>query len=210
MAACRTDPQGNYVSWQAGWTLINITQYHVPLQHFCHNTTDTIYFALPRVTQAYAFYICEALGSYLPLPVTVEQVHFWHSLPAHYWPDTSELCEYLWTPITDANEEGTWVTHYINELAITSAWGDGEPYGLKYENCGTMYTINLLSDVDCFANFDCAVCEFPQHQIFSLLGTCERELRKIPLLLIKRRWEGLSSKATVNTTYTRRPVSGSG
>lgn len=179
IATCRSDPQGNYISWEGGWTLHNITEYHVPLQYFCQKTTDTIYFWFPATPRDFGFYICEALGSHLPLPTTMDQVHFWFNLSAQTWPDESMFCrDNFWTSITDGDQEGTWLTHYDNVLAPTPAWKDGEPNGIFIENCAKIEPVGV-ADINCLTNLRCAVCEFSDLQIFSLLGTCETELRNV-------------------------------
>ncbi|XP_071552922.1 uncharacterized protein [Panulirus ornatus] len=194
MAACKIDPQGNYVSWDAGWSISNLTKYDVPLQHFCQKTTDSIYFWFPMMPQALAFYICEALGTHLPLPLTMEQVKFWFNLCVQTWSEDSLACDhFFWASIHDSNEEGTWVTHYDNALAPTPAWKDGEPNGIIYENC-VMMEHQGLADINCLANLRCAVCEFSDLQIFSFLGTCELELRNVYFIAYQEELGGLTFK----------------
>ncbi|XP_071530491.1 uncharacterized protein [Panulirus ornatus] len=179
VAACETDPQGNYVSWQGGWKLSNLTEYDVPLQHFCQKTTDSIYFWFPTSPRAFAFYICEALGTHLPLPTTMDEVDFFFNLSTQAWPDEPYRCRVdFWTSIVDLNDEDTWVTHYDNVVVPDPVWMDGEPNGVIYENCGGIEPFGL-ADIDCLTNFRCAICEVPDLQIFSLLGTCELELRNV-------------------------------
>lgn len=179
IAACRADSQGNYIAWEAGWTLNNITDYDVPLSHFCNTTEDTIYFWFPNRPRDFAFYICEALGSHLPLPTTMEEVNFWFGLSAKTWPNETAYCKGdFWTSLIDIEEDGKWVTHYNNAPALAPAWKDGEPNGIFYENCAKVENIGV-ADFDCLTNFKCSVCEFQERQIFSLLGTCELELRNI-------------------------------
>ncbi|XP_063885586.1 uncharacterized protein LOC135113890 [Scylla paramamosain] len=178
IAECRTDPQGNYVSWEAGWTLSNVTEYQVSLPHFCNSTEDRIYFWFPARPVDFAFYICEALGTHLPLPTTMEQIKFWFDLSAKTWPDSIYCRGDFWTPLIDIEEEGSWVTHYDNAPAPMPAWKDGEPNGIFYENCAKIEH-NGVADYDCPTNIKCSVCEFQELQIFSFLGTCQVELRNI-------------------------------
>ncbi|XP_069173660.1 uncharacterized protein [Procambarus clarkii] len=177
MAACKSDLQGNYISWEAGWELHNVTEYDASVESFCQPSTYTNYFGFPELPQAHAFYICEALGSHLPLPTTMKEVTFWYNLSYQVWPhqDNLTLCsDFLWSSITDANHDGTWVTHYDNALAPTVAWKVGEPNGLVYENCAVIEKLGL-SDIVCATSKWCAICEFSDLHVFTLLGTCELE-----------------------------------
>lgn len=179
IASCLVDFQGNYISWEGGWRLSNITEYYVSLSHFCNNTRDAVYFWFPDRPREFAFYICEALGTHLPIPRTMDEVHFWFNLSAKTWPDEPVLCrDNFWTPLIDIEEEDKWVTHYDNAPAPKFAWKDGEPNGIFYENCIKIEPVGL-ADIDCVTNFRCSICEFKQLQIFSFLGTCELELRNI-------------------------------
>ncbi|KAG7167884.1 uncharacterized protein LOC121867842 [Homarus americanus] len=187
MAACKSDPQGNYISWEVGWDLYSITEYDVPLEHFCQQSTDTVYFGFPELPMDNAFYICEALGSHLPLTVTMEDIYFWFNLSARSWPDHLDVCgDDFWGAVIDIREEGTWVTHYDNAIVPTIAWKDGEPNGIFYENCVKIEPIGL-ADINCLTNVRCAICEFPDLQIFSFLGTCELELRNIHFIAYQER-----------------------
>ncbi|XP_069937298.1 uncharacterized protein, partial [Cherax quadricarinatus] len=178
MAACRSDPQGNYVSWEAGWDLYNITEYQVSLEYFCHQKTDAIYFTFP-VTVGPAFYICEALGTHLPLPTTWNQIKFLVNTTVQRYRGQGDICKNaLWSPVTDIDIEGTWVTHYDNALAAPLIWSDGEPNGIFYENCIKIESKGL-SDIDCIHYAICALCEFSDLPIMSLLGTCELEDRNV-------------------------------
>ena len=57
--------------------------------------------------------------------------------------------------------EGSWVKHHNNEIVPLSetAWKDGEPNGLQYENCA-MIEFDGMADIDCLTRVQCAVCEF--------------------------------------------------
>ncbi|XP_071542888.1 uncharacterized protein [Panulirus ornatus] len=194
MAACETDPQGNYVSWEGRWKLSNLTVYQVPLQSFCQKTTDSVYFWFPRTPKALAFYLCEALGTHLPLPTTMDEVHDYFHLSDQAWPDEpTSWRDNLWTSITDAQDEGAWITHYDNELAPTPVWKDGEPNGIFFENCAMIEPIGV-ADIDCLTNRRCVVCEFPKLQIFSFLGTCELELRNVYFTAYQEELGGLIFK----------------
>nr|XP_053628087.1 uncharacterized protein LOC128685552 [Cherax quadricarinatus] len=181
MAACEYDPQGNYISWEGGWDLHNITEYQASLEYFCEQITDIVYFGFPKLSKPQAFYICEALGSHLPLPTTINEVNFWYNLSYRVWPDQLDLfmCSgSFWTPITDVMHDGIWVIHYDNTIASSVAWKVGEPNGLFYENCAIIEQSGI-ADTDCATNERCAICEFRELQIFSFLGTCELEDRNV-------------------------------
>ncbi|XP_045582905.2 uncharacterized protein [Procambarus clarkii] len=179
MAACKTDPLGNYVSWEAGWDLYSVTEYNTSLESFCKQTMDTFYFGFPRLSKAQAFYQCEALGTHLPLSTNMDELLLLFNVSVQLWSGYKDLCiTNFWASIIDVEREGTWVTHYDNVLAPLALWNDGEPNGNFYENCAKIEHWGL-SDVDCLTDLLCAICEFTDLPILSLLGTCELEERNL-------------------------------
>lgn len=177
MARCEIDLNGNYISWQTGWNVQDVTSYEMPLSQFCEQNTGPVYFWFPPMNDAAAQYLCEALGTHLPVPTSKEEVDFWINLGVSAYPEEKECHYKLWTPLNDKEEDGVWKS-YDSEIAEGVYWAPREPNGIVYENCGVL-NANGVEDVDCVANIRCAVCTFHEQQRFSLLGTCERELRNI-------------------------------
>ncbi|KAK3887647.1 hypothetical protein Pcinc_008254 [Petrolisthes cinctipes] len=179
MATCKIDLKGNYISWDAGWTLFNVTSYTVSLKQFCHWTAKTTYFWFPETSRELATYVCEALGSHLPLPTTMDEVHSWYNISSATWPDEPSLCrDNFWASIDDMKEEGYWVTHYDQSPVAVNTWKDNEPNGIFFENCAEIEPTGL-ADIDCVTNKRCSVCKFSQIAFFSLLGICESELQNV-------------------------------
>ncbi|KAK8375461.1 hypothetical protein O3P69_008356 [Scylla paramamosain] len=73
LAKCEDDQQGNYISWNVGWTLQDVTSYEVPLTEICKQEADTRYFWFPSLTYNTALYLCRALGSTLPAGTSIEE-----------------------------------------------------------------------------------------------------------------------------------------
>ncbi|XP_076049413.1 uncharacterized protein LOC143030094 [Oratosquilla oratoria] len=188
LSACKKDLQGNYISWDVGWTLQQATDYDVPLEHFCQRDEGPFYFWFHESPVNEAFYMCEALGTHLPLPESQEEIDYWYNLSANTYPEHHGCKKRFWVPIIDMKEEGVFVYHYNNELDTVGYWKDGEPNGLAFENCVDIEPPGL-GDIDCDTNRKCTVCPLKELVIFSFRGTCEKELRNINFVAYQ---EGMS------------------
>lgn len=178
LAQCQADTQGNFVSWNAGWTLSNAAKEDVPLTKLCQEETENIYFWFPDTTDAVAQYVCEALGTHLPIVTNQEETDYLYELVETTWPDSDHCPVYYWNGLTDEEEEDVWVaSHDKNYIDNSSYWAPNEPNGGRYENCGAINHFGTIDD-DC-AWSRCALCTFTQPQRFSFLGTCEPELRNV-------------------------------
>lgn len=82
----------------------------------------------------------------------------------------------------DIATEGVWLKLYDQTKYVTTAWKDGEPNGLIYENCAQI-EMGGIADIDCNTRVQCAVCEFRGNNVFALKGTCEVEMRNINFLV---------------------------
>lgn len=184
IARCRTDPQGNYISWEAGWTLRNVTSLDVTLESLCDSDVGPKYFWFPALTDAVAQYVCEALGTHLPFASSMEEALAWHRRAADAYPDSQNCATDYWTSLNDKEEEGVWRRH-DGRAVNTTFWAPHEPSGIIYENCAAIGTFGT-GDIDCATNIYCAVCVFEEQQRFSLLGTCERELRNVYFVAYQR------------------------
>ena len=180
MAQCKINPQGNYISWNEGWDLYNATSSDVHISHFCQSDNGIVYFLFPNIPYKTSYYICEALGTHLPLPKTMEELRYFWKVAADSFPNDTRCKNELMLPINDMNNEGVWTRHYDGEIVNTKdvAWNDGEPNGIHYENCAQMEETKV-ADIDCATRMQCALCEFKGRLVYSLLGTCEIELRNI-------------------------------
>ncbi|KAF2361463.1 Low-density lipoprotein (LDL) receptor class A repeat [Trinorchestia longiramus] len=183
LASCQTDMQGNYISWDAGWDLKNATSFDVPLHQFCETESASVYFWFSDLPPVINNYICESLGTHLPLPKTVQESTAWLDLAAKILGNTTRCNKEILVAANDFERDGRWVVTYNNEVIDQEkfAWKDGEPNGLTYENCAQIEP-GGVADIDCMTRIQCAVCEFKTRQVFSFRGTCETELRNINFL----------------------------
>ncbi|XP_069168812.1 uncharacterized protein [Procambarus clarkii] len=190
IAACQTDPKGNFISWEAGWTLHNVTSYDMSLDKFCQEEVGNIYFWFPEVTDDTAQYLCEALGTHLPNVTSLQEAEFYYQLLETMWPNSDHCPVYIWSPLNDKKQENVWVASYDkNYIDNSSYWCPDEPNGYRYENCGAIRRDGLIDD-DCSWR-RCALCTFTEPKRFSLLGTCEPELRNIYFVAYQEEYGGL-------------------
>ena len=183
MANCKSDIQGNYISWDAGWNIINAETLDVSLSHFCEQETGSVYLWFPDVPSVTSNYLCESLGTHLPLPRSLSEADGWLERAKDTWGTETRCSMELIVAMNDVRRDGVWQRPYdravVNPKAV--AWKDGEPNGLIYENCAQI-ELEGIADIDCITRVQCAVCEFTRRQVFSLRGTCELELRNINFL----------------------------
>ncbi|KAK7065522.1 hypothetical protein SK128_006704 [Halocaridina rubra] len=173
MATCKHDIQGNYVSWERGWTLHKISSHQIPLEKLCQKDIGIKRFWFPTKPFSTALYLCQALGTHLPLGVPVLDIGALNKLIPQGL--TDRCYNRYWTSLMDENEEGFW-KYYSGHNESLIIWDQKEPNGLQYENCA-IATDKGLHDVDCKGNLECIICSFEGDRKFSFLGTCEDELR---------------------------------
>ncbi|XP_071539015.1 uncharacterized protein [Panulirus ornatus] len=190
MARCQTDPKGNFISWEGGWTLHNVSSYDLLLPKFCQQEESNIYFWFPQVSDATAQYVCEALGTHLPHVTSLQEAEYLYQLSETTWPDTDHCPLYFWSALNDKKEENVWVASYDHKYVDNSSyWSPNEPNGYRYENCAAVRQDGLIDD-DC--TWDrCALCTFTEPQRFSFLGTCEPELRNVYFVAYQEEYGGL-------------------
>nr|XP_053640647.1 uncharacterized protein LOC128694519 [Cherax quadricarinatus] len=106
------------------------------------------------------------------------------------WPNSDHCPLYIWSPLNDKKEENVWVASYDKNLIDNSSyWSPDEPNGYRYENCAAVRKDGLIDD-DC-AWKRCALCTFTEPQRFSLLGSCEPELRNVYFVAYQEEYGGL-------------------
>ncbi|XP_068250250.1 uncharacterized protein [Palaemon carinicauda] len=187
IAKCQTNPSGNYISWEVQWILQDITSYGIELNSLCDQEVGTTYFWFPNLREATAMYICEALGTHLPFVRNQEEIDVLMNLAKSNFPADSEYanCYFkFWTDLNDKEVEGKWKHNYNGELVEEIFWSRGEPNGIQFENCG-LINVKGIDDAACEINIRCAVCTFTEQKRFSLLGTCEAELRNVYFVAYK-------------------------
>lgn len=174
---CKTNPQGSYISWEAGWTLKVVSSYNLTLEEFCQQNVDTSYFWFPSVPVKTAHYICEALGTHLPWATSLEDITRLQNVSAATHPNSDNCHFNFWTSITDAAEEDVW-RRSDGTIMKDIFWAPYEPNGLRYENCASVSRYGI-ADINCEMQIRCAVCTFRKQHRFSLFGICEQELRNV-------------------------------
>ncbi|XP_066941354.1 uncharacterized protein [Macrobrachium rosenbergii] len=193
IANCQTDPQGNYIFWEAGWTLYNVTSYEMPLAKFCQEDTSKLYFWFPRVLEGEALYICEALGTHLPVVRSLRESQHLYEIMNERWPDSEKCPLFYWSDLNDKRTEGVWVRGYDDKVDNESYWAPDEPNGYRYENCAAIQPDGVIDD-DC-AWIRCALCTFNEPQRFIIRGTCETELRNVYFVAYQEEFGGLVFKS---------------
>ncbi|XP_068221246.1 uncharacterized protein [Palaemon carinicauda] len=180
IAHCKDDPQGNYISWEVGWTYKNVTSYDISLTKLCDNEKVTNHFWFPEITFETAQYLCQSLGTQLTQPTTLEAIAYLNTLAETTYPGDGRCTWDYWTSLTDFKEEGVW-RYYDGQIPDILLWERQEPNGLHYENCAVIFPVGM-ADIDCKTNRKCVECTLTGQQRFSLQGTCENELRNIFLI----------------------------
>ncbi|XP_066985092.1 uncharacterized protein [Macrobrachium rosenbergii] len=177
MSTCSIDLQGNYISWSEGWVLRNVSRLELPLADLCKDVKIRSHFWFPNLYFDTAQYLCEALGADLPVVDSLKEVRAISEEANNTYPD-SDVCSFeYWTSFSDSLEEGVW--RYGNgQIPKNPIWLAQEPNGLKYENCAVL-TIHGMADIDCKVDRKCVACTFKEQQRFSLLGSCESEVRNV-------------------------------
>ncbi|MPC29987.1 Glutamate-gated chloride channel subunit beta [Portunus trituberculatus] len=183
-ARCKTDPQGSYISWEAGWSLKVVTPYNLSLEEFCQQKLGTSYFWFPSLPVVTAHYICEALGTELPWATSITDIQRLQNVSAATHPDHDNCHFNFWTALTDITEEDVWRMNN-GSLVTNIFWAPYEPNGLRYENCAALSRYGV-ADISCEMQIRCAVCTFKKQQRFSLYGICEQELRNVYFVAYQR------------------------
>ena len=181
---CGNDPQGNYVSWDLGWDLYEIKTTDMELQDICDTRRDTFkHFWFPKLSQADAYYVCDAIGGSLPEISSEREAQYWHNLTKRHWPDRvgkekSDCASKYWTTLTDEFEEGVWVRgNDIMRSPGPTYWALGEPDGYRFESCAIIYYLGLR-DGPC-QMLQCALCRLPKTMLYSFKGNCAVDKRHI-------------------------------
>ncbi|XP_064079627.1 LOW QUALITY PROTEIN: uncharacterized protein LOC135196740 [Macrobrachium nipponense] len=177
ISTCQLDLQGNYISWDTGWVLEKVSSYESPLEDFCHEDKSHSRFWFPQLSFDTAQYLCEALGAMLPRVTVLKDVIALSEEANKTFPDSTACSFEYWTSLSDKEEEGIWRYGNLEKLD-NPLWMGQEPNGLHYENCAVL-TTQGLADIDCKVDRKCVVCSFSEMPRFSLLGSCETELRNI-------------------------------
>uniref|UniRef100_A0A0P4WGZ1 C-type lectin domain-containing protein n=1 Tax=Scylla olivacea TaxID=85551 RepID=A0A0P4WGZ1_SCYOL len=183
MARCEDDPQGNYVSWEVGWTLQEVTSYEASLDDFCKDKFDMTYW-FPSLTHVESQYLCPSMGSRHPSATDRQEILALVDKAQAKFPPSHSCYADQWLNITDIQEEGVW-RDGKTPVRGDIMWKKQEPNGIQYENCVSINGRGGLDDVNCNTNAKCVICFFEGPKRFSLLGTCELELRNVYFMVVQ-------------------------
>ncbi|KAK4307059.1 hypothetical protein Pmani_021151 [Petrolisthes manimaculis] len=161
----------------------SLSESEVALPDLCSRPSGLTYFWFPSLPFKTALYLCQALGSHLPSATDMQEVKTLFGEAETKFNRTHSCYTDLWTAPTDREQEGTWKIG-DNTLQEDIAWTPNEPNGLQYENCVSIIP-NGAWDVNCKTNKKCVACTFEDQQRFSLLGTCEDELRNVYFMVFQ-------------------------
>ena len=88
---------------------------------------------------------------------------------------TYTSCTYIWTPLTDEENEGRYINAITGKPASFLPWKASEPNGFKDENIVLLsrsgspgYTDNVVTKGP-----SCTVCDINRKTMFNLLGRCK-------------------------------------
>ena len=102
---------------------------------------------------------------------------------------TRESCSFIWTPLTDEQEEGLFMNALTGKAASYLPWMVSEPNGFLDENLvllsikGTPgYVDNVLTKKP-----SCTVCDIGITTTFNLIGVCEQTFFSKHLILFSIR-----------------------
>ena len=85
---------------------------------------------------------CRQIGGRLHIDDTAESVERSFALVEKGEKSFGSRCERVWLGASDVQEEGTWrdsETHQI--LNITDFWNEGQPNGVRIQNCAGIYEL---------------------------------------------------------------------
>ena len=175
--------QGNYLSWNAGWTLQKVTSYEASLADLCKDEHNMIYW-FPSFSFEESQHMCPALASHHPSATDKKEIDTLFQRVEVKFSANHSCYKDFWTNITNHQEEGVWRddnTCVYNHII----WRAEEPNGEVYENCACVANRDGVDDKACIANYHCVACLFDGSRRFSLLGTCELELQNMYFMLVQ-------------------------
>ena len=86
----------------------------------------------------------------------------------------THVCQNLWVPLSDDQEEGIFTNIYDKKLANYLPWLPGAPDGGSDENEVILdISLKLYNDVGAAFKQSCTICEIPVNTTFTLIGGCE-------------------------------------
>ena len=186
LSDCLSNTQGNYISWNGGWTLFNIERYEAKLSEFCNEDNSlTTYQWFPKLSRPEAMYICAALGGHLPEVETEGEAKTLHDMADSFWVNHTECQTNFWTALTDEEDEGEWIQAIPPFNEGKTFWVIREPDGADYQNCAMIHPGGNV-DVSCSDTYECGICIFDRSVTYSLRGTCEPKIRNVYFSSLQR------------------------
>ena len=98
----------------------------------------------------------------------------------------NSACDYIWTPLTDEEEEGKFKNIETGYLASYLPWNSGNPDGFTKQNNVVLELVSKeYKDLSGTWTNTCNACDLPINTTFSLLGICKDTfLGKIVILFL--------------------------
>ena len=98
----------------------------------------------------------------------------------------NSACDYVWTPLTDEEEEGKFKNIETGYLASYLPWNSGNPDGFTKQNNVVLDLVSKeFNDLSGTWTNTCNTCDLPINTTFSLLGICKDTfLGKIVILFL--------------------------
>lgn len=145
ISKCKTDIQGNGISWDGYWRIVNSSMIDIPLNLLCKKDETSQTRLLPQMNFYESAFICEGLGGHLSIPETHAEAK---QFITNEFSRDYNTCSIFWSGIWDVLEEGVWRSHGNGSQLSDLVWAPDEPNGLHFENCGGL-DIEGLADDDC-------------------------------------------------------------
>ena len=87
--------------------------------------------------------------------------------------DGTYYCKYIWTPLSDKQEEGVFRGLFTGEVPKYFPWKTGTPDGGREQNNIIIDTRYNLYDDKSESHVACTTCDVPIHTSFTLRGACK-------------------------------------
>lgn len=167
VAFCKSNVQGNSISWEDDWIFQNAVQYDLKQEDLCFRDFPPKFQVFPAMDHAQGTYLCAALGGSLVTPKhMVELTHMYLTAQTQ-----KRDCNLIWVGVTDEIEEGLWSQPRSGLDPATLPWAFGEPNGLRYENCAGIEPAGV-TDENCEMK-RCPICNMTERVAMTLRGSCE-------------------------------------
>lgn len=169
VASCKSNAQGNSISWEDDWVFQSLVQYDLEQEDLCFRESPPKFEVFPAMDHAQSTYLCGALGGSLLTPKHMIEVTHMYLAAQNQRQD----CDGIWVGATDEGEEGLWHQPRSGLNPAKLPWAFGEPDGLRYENCASIEPEGV-TDENCEMK-RCPICSMAERVAMTLRGSCEAD-----------------------------------